>query len=202
MVRSAKLLLDAGRRLTLAARAPLPACAVCRAAALADSRRGGAVLLDADWRAAPSGRARQAPGWAVSPAHAGADRSTVPEHPRAGGQAALRAAPQLVRQEPMARAWGVQRERGRPTSAKGPHRRRQRGGGTRQPATEDDGEAGGSGEPKEPDLAPGAARVRGGVWAPLARGRPGWRLQAQRWLPGRLLLDARFCCPGMMRALP
>lgn len=201
VVRSARLLLDAGRRLTLAAGVPLPAGAACRAAALADSRRGGAVLLDADWQRAPARGARQAAGGVVSSAHSGAGSSTPSEHPRAGGQAALSAASQQVQRVPTAQAWGAARERARPEPARSPCRRRRRSRGTRQPAAADDGEVGGGKEPREPDLAPGAARVRGGVWAPLARGRPGWRLHAQRWLRGRLLLDARFCCPGAVWAL-
>ena len=201
VVRSARLLLDAGRRLTLAAQMPLPAGAACRAAALADSRRGGAVLLDADWQRARTAGARQAAGGAASPAYACAGSSTPSEHPRAGGQAAQRAAPQQVQREPMAQAWGAARERARPEAGRSPRSRRRRSRGARQPAAAEGSEAGGGEKPREPDLAPGAARVRGGVWAPLARERPGWRLHAQRWLRGRLLLDARFCCPGAVWAL-
>lgn len=185
VVRSATLLLNSNKRLTLAASTALHTGLTCRAAALAEHRRGGAIVLDADWRKAAG--ARGTPSAAICPDVTGgipelhsehsATSSPRPVH-RGRGGAGLWEGRQGFRAQ---RQGFPVVQRRRPNSPAG---RLEQG----DAAGKDSGGGG-------PEL-PGAVSIRAGCWVPLACGGPGWQMHIQRWLPAHLQLDARFCRQG------
>jgi len=230
VLRSARLLLGSKARLTLAAQAALPGGATCRAAALADSRTGGAVLLNADWH---RGRAQgQAQGRGASRAaalRASSAGSTLrwdrgDGAAEADGDAAAEGAEEAMhgggRRRGGRRRGGRKRRGGRRVRAAREAREAAAGGrapdeergaleggaepgatrGTGPCGREPDQVAGAPAGRREPDQEPGMAQLRLGCWAPLAQGRPGWRLHLQHWLSGRLMLNAHVCGKGVGQA--